>query len=567
MRAIYPFLLAGALGFITMESYGQCANLKSDFDTDAVFTSDANCSFADDLTLSSNSSARKVEVKNDSDELSVTIDLNGNTLSLGGRDQAFNYPSGVNLIVGETDTLIINGNLYINTNSSVQVDGVLIVRGNVDTYDGTLISDYGTDNIGVNVGNSGIISVSGSADFGRATNENPQNIYATGGLDNRSGNGNFSNAIVGSDPFSTDKVLDFNELSASIDFWDESKLVAGDRSGNKISVYILNDLTVNSASGWYGKYLKVTAYGFDNNEIVLPNQSSLGKITSLQDLKDRIVAIKWEVKNQNVSEKLDHYHDNGKTDTKHLTKSENTTMQNYFSQSRKIVIEFVDTPLEAKASYENYPSNARLSAVNAIDEIEVENNMGDLPIILSTFSIGITEQQTVKLQWTSAMEINNDYYEVLRSVDQKNWESIGILDGAGNTTYAIDYTFVDEEPLFEAYYKLVQYDFDGQNESYGPLFIALEDDGVNDFQVNLYPNVINGNQVPNLSIQDVSKGNDILIQVYNNSGRAIYQEVIKNLAGNSLLKPVPLPSNLPSGMYYMVIKSGLKATKKKLVLQ
>ncbi|NME66972.1 T9SS type A sorting domain-containing protein [Flammeovirga aprica] len=556
MRAIYPLLLTGALGFITMNSYGQCNtkwNTSLSITDNVTMDSDGSCVYgtgASDLTYSLANGGRTLTIDKD-----VTIDVGEfNTFAITGSNLLNNFTLQVN----EGATLTINGNFRMNYHCDLILIGNLIVKGDLNTAGWDFFMNF-------DLGDNAVLAVEGDANFNRGYGSNKDRIYVLG--ESSSVGGGFDAVNVGSDPFSTTQSLDFNALSASINFWDESKLVEGDRSGNKVSVYILSELTVNTASGWYGKYLRVKAFGFDNNEIDLPNQASLGTITSLQDLKDRIATVKWEVKNNTVKDKLDHYHDNGKTNTNHLTKEENSTMQDYFSQNRKIVIEFVDSPSDAKAVYESYPSNARMSAVQNIEEIEIENDMGDLPIILSSFSIRTTDQQTVELKWTSAMEINNDYYEVFRSVNQTNWESIGTMDGAGNTNYAIDYTFIDEQPLPEAYYKLVQYDFDGQNEAYGPLFVTLKGDTDPTFQAKLYPNVLHRNEVSNLSIQGASAGADFSIEVINNQGNTIYQEVIENLAGSSILKPLNLPSKMPSGMYYMIVKSGRKVVKNKLILQ
>jgi hypothetical protein len=53
----------------------------------------------------------------------------------------------------------------------------------------------------------------------------------------------------------------------------------------------------------------------------------------------------------------------------------------------------------------------------------------------------------VNLQWTTASELNNDYFLVQRSADGVNFESIGTVDGMGTSSTAQNYSFIDTEPL------------------------------------------------------------------------------------------------------------------------
>jgi hypothetical protein len=69
----------------------------------------------------------------------------------------------------------------------------------------------------------------------------------------------------------------------------------------------------------------------------------------------------------------------------------------------------------------------------------------------------------VKLDWWTASETNNDLFVIERSADAMTFEVIGTVDGAGNSTSAIGYDWVDEDPLTgTSYYRLRQIDMDGQ---------------------------------------------------------------------------------------------------------
>src|SRR5262249_3785882 len=85
-----------------------------------------------------------------------------------------------------------------------------------------------------------------------------------------------------------------------------------------------------------------------------------------------------------------------------------------------------------------------------------------LPVELIAF---IAERHGEKndLDWTTASEINNDYFAVQRSSDGKSFSDCGIVQGAGNSATQTIYTFSDDRPLQSpvSYYRLKQVDFDG----------------------------------------------------------------------------------------------------------
>lgn len=86
-----------------------------------------------------------------------------------------------------------------------------------------------------------------------------------------------------------------------------------------------------------------------------------------------------------------------------------------------------------------------------------------LPVELTSFTVEKTEVGN-QVKWTTMSEVNNDYFLVQRSTNGLDWEDISIVSGAGNSSESIDYTVIDEKYLpIKNYYRLVQYDFDGQS--------------------------------------------------------------------------------------------------------
>ena len=94
-----------------------------------------------------------------------------------------------------------------------------------------------------------------------------------------------------------------------------------------------------------------------------------------------------------------------------------------------------------------------------------------LPIQLLTFEAEPVGN-TVLVSWTTASEINNDYFTIERSVDAVNYAPIGTVDGAGNSNTSRSYTYTDIQPMMGiSYYRLRQTDFNGDFEVFDPAVV------------------------------------------------------------------------------------------------
>ena len=88
-------------------------------------------------------------------------------------------------------------------------------------------------------------------------------------------------------------------------------------------------------------------------------------------------------------------------------------------------------------------------------------SVSPLPVEMVSFK-GAFSNGIVNLNWVTASEINNQYFEVQRSIDGINWSWVGVVAGSGNTVNLTQYSFVDKYPLQGlTYYRLKQVDIDG----------------------------------------------------------------------------------------------------------
>jgi hypothetical protein len=85
-----------------------------------------------------------------------------------------------------------------------------------------------------------------------------------------------------------------------------------------------------------------------------------------------------------------------------------------------------------------------------------------IPVELTSFN-ALVIGSSVELKWSTATELNNSGFEILRSVrNDNNWQALGFVPGFGTTTEPKDYSFIDNSiESGTYYYKLKQVDFDG----------------------------------------------------------------------------------------------------------
>ena len=98
-----------------------------------------------------------------------------------------------------------------------------------------------------------------------------------------------------------------------------------------------------------------------------------------------------------------------------------------------------------------------------------------LPVELMEFNV-TTEECTNEIRWTTASEVNSDYFIIERSYNMSDWEVISKLDGAGNSSQQLEYLYRDQNYTKNGsvYYRVIQFDYNGNNT-------LLEVKGVNSF--------------------------------------------------------------------------------------
>jgi hypothetical protein len=188
-----------------------------------------------------------------------------------------------------------------------------------------------------------------------------------------------------------------------------------------------------------------------------------------------------------------------------------------------------------------------------------------LPVELLNFTGRLKEEQ-VHLNWVTASEKNNDFFEVQRSLDARSFEAIGKVKGAGTTQERLAYSFVDETPQSGiSYYRLMQVDFNGQ-VSYSPV-LAIHNSDVVD-AAKLFPNPISVGEEAHLQIR-TALARTYSLQILNMQGRELSSHSYQAQPGiNSFA--IPETAVLKPGVYIMQLNAsgeGQKAYQFKLLIR
>ncbi len=93
--------------------------------------------------------------------------------------------------------------------------------------------------------------------------------------------------------------------------------------------------------------------------------------------------------------------------------------------------------------------------------IASNNSATPLPVELNTFTAEKLSKGNL-LKWTTASELNNDFFTIEKLADSTQFESVGIVDGAGNSNQLMEYSLLDNNVRnIINYYRLKQTDFNG----------------------------------------------------------------------------------------------------------
>ncbi|MGW8122493.1 beta strand repeat-containing protein [Roseivirga echinicomitans] len=148
-----------------------------------------------------------------------------------------------------------------------------------------------------------------------------------------------------------------------------------------------------------------------------------------------------------------------------------------------------------------------------------------LPITLISFNAKKTNENNVRLDWSTASEFNNAYFTIERGTSLEDFEGIHTLVGAGNSKDVNNYFFVDEKPKSgNNFYRLRQTDFNGTSTVSEIKRVFIENQSPTQ-TFNAFPNPVDQGELITLEY-NVDAENEVLVQMITGAGVLINSQSV-----------------------------------------
>lgn len=178
--------------------------------------------------------------------------------------------------------------------------------------------------------------------------------------------------------------------------------------------------------------------------------------------------------------------------------------------------------------------------------------MIQLPVELIDFSVSPENEDHV-ISWTTASEVNSHYFEVERSYNGSDFETIRQLSAAGSSSEPLYYQFIDEKVKAGQYlYRLKMVDLDGSFEYSEIKSIHKKDKYTN---IALTPNPTKG-----ILSMNTSSNQNMDVQFFNIMGQEVYSVINHDSQQEINIE------HLEKGIYFVSIAVGEDIYTEKMIL-
>ena len=174
-----------------------------------------------------------------------------------------------------------------------------------------------------------------------------------------------------------------------------------------------------------------------------------------------------------------------------------------------------------------------------------------LPVDMISFTAKGMPQHSAILNWETAQELSNDYFDIQRSYDGTNFEVVGTVKGGGNSFDKVQYNYLDNQIAKEfnlVYYRLNQVDFDGTSAISKMRSVSFE--GQNNLIV--WP-------IPAVNILNISTEKAITeLKIYNSTGKQM--SILRKGEGKLDIQ------DYETGIYFIEITTSAGIEVKKVII-
>lgn len=186
---------------------------------------------------------------------------------------------------------------------------------------------------------------------------------------------------------------------------------------------------------------------------------------------------------------------------------------------------------------------------------------GPLPVTLIYFNATKNSATSSLLSWQTSQETNSSHFDVERGIDAVAFTKIGTVAAAGNSSLALSYTFIDNNPVTGMnYYRLKQVDLDG-HFIYTPARLVRFDE-LNAATVKYYPNPAKNILTIELNAANATEAR--VINIMNTAGAVVNQLKIGSGAGSTMHIDL---SRYAKGIYFIQLHTNTLNSTERIVIE
>ena len=459
-----------------------------------------------------------------------------------------NVAVAANGTLGLSDKSSLGGVLTVN-GGNLTSDGNLFCSGNLSYINGSgavTLNSNGFTKIGDPLG-----IVTGSTTEGNIRNAGARNFNAAHswsfnaqGSSQVTGSGfpatcaNFtSNSNVGvtlTNPLTVSNTLTITgNLSLA-----NNGLTATTISGGSQSTHIITNgtgrLIVPNFSTTTFFPIGASAASFDPLYITPLSNSTFGaRVDSVFDnptiYPDLVVNREWDINRTSGS---------GAAEVSFTYNTTATTGANFNPASPVFVGHWTGSAWEEKAANLS-GTTVTATGLNSFSPFIVANKVNVVPVELTQF-FAEDKEKTVSLNWQTASERACRAFEIERSADGVQFQTIATVKGQGSTNQVTHYQTSDDSPLSKNYYRLRQIDDNGASHLSKTISVIHGRVKV----LKLYPSVTS-----HFLTLDLENAASATVEIFDATGRILRQQTV-----NASISALDV-STLPNGYYWLRVKT------------
>jgi photosystem II stability/assembly factor-like uncharacterized protein len=186
-----------------------------------------------------------------------------------------------------------------------------------------------------------------------------------------------------------------------------------------------------------------------------------------------------------------------------------------------------------------YMSLSDLPGITCADSVTLTS----LPVRFTLFNAKC-DNKKVSLTWKTAQEQNSSHFDIEKSEDGIHWNVISTFPAAGTSNSERDYSFTDNDPVQNNYYRIAEYDLDGRSQFTS--IVQATCNATNTF--NLWPNPVHDKAFITITADNASQ---VMIKIFDSKGSLVKMQSAMVLQGGNQLNVDMKP--LASGVYSVSI--------------